>query len=101
MDGVYAENYISPAFRKADVIIVLKPTRLKLIYRILKREISQRKKYQDKPLSDLLKLLYWSQRYKNHNEKKHLPLAEKYRKKVIFLRNNHEKDSFLKSIKIS
>ena len=90
LDGVYVEDYIFPAFKKADLIIVLKSTRLKLIYRIIKRETSIRKKYKNKSLLDLVKLLYWSQKYKHHNETKYLPIAKRYNKKIIFLRNHSE-----------
>ncbi|MSS74298.1 hypothetical protein EXS72_01525 [Candidatus Pacearchaeota archaeon] len=97
LDGVYAENYIYPALKKADLIIVLKSNRLRLICNIIKREILRKKK-QSKPLSELVKLLYWSQKYKYHNETKYLPIVEKHKKKIIFLKNDSEKDNFLKSL---
>ncbi|MEI6850257.1 MAG: hypothetical protein WCK29_04425, partial [archaeon] len=65
LDGIYSERYIDPALKKAKTIIVLKSRRINLILRVIKREISFRKKYNDRPFSDLIKLLYWSQKYKN------------------------------------
>lgn len=99
LDGVYAKDYISPVFKKAELIIVLQTHRLKLIYRIIKRDIKERRKYKNKPFSDLFKLLYWSQKYKGHNETKHLFLAKKHKKPVIFLRTNKEISNFLESLK--
>lgn len=64
LDGIYAEDYIIPAFRKADLIIILKSNRLKLIYRIIKREITRKKKH-NKPLSDLIKLLIGHKNIRN------------------------------------
>lgn len=98
IDGVYAREYIYPVFKKADIVICLRTSRLKLIYRIIKRDIKERKKYKNKPIKDLLKLLYWSQRYKYHNEIKHGYLINKFKKRAIYLRNNKEIDYFLKSI---
>ena len=99
LDGVYVEDYIAPALKKASIVIVLKSTRLKIILRILKREMTVRKKYKNKPLSDLIKLLYWSQKYKNHNEMGAIYSKGLYRGRLISLRNNHEIFMFLNSLK--
>ncbi|MDO8563393.1 MAG: AAA family ATPase [Nanoarchaeota archaeon] len=98
LDGVYAREYIYPAFRKADIVIGLKASRLKLIYRIIKRDMKERKKYKNKPIKDFFKLLYWSQRYKYHNEIKHQELIKKFKKRAIYLKNNKEIESFIKAI---
>ena len=88
----------SQAIKQADLIITLKAPRPKLIYRNLRRRISHRKKDKNRPVLELLKLLYWSQKYKFHNEVKHLDLAKKFKKKTLFLKNNGEIENFLKSL---
>ncbi len=98
LDGVYAKEYIYPAFKKAEIVICLSASRLNLIYRIIKRDIKERRKYKNKPLKDFFKLLYWSQRYKHHNENKHEELIKKFKKRAIYLKNNKEIESFIKSI---
>lgn len=98
LDGIYTKPFIYPAFRKADIIISITTTRINLAYRIIKREIRERQKYKNRPVKDLIKLLYWSQKYKRHNEKAHISLAKKYKKEIIFLKNNKDIDNFLNSI---
>ncbi len=93
IDSVYNENYILPIVNKAKLIIVLKSSRLKLIYRVLKREIKRRKS-----IPNIIKLLYWSQKFKNHNEKAHTILIKKKKIKEIVLSNKKEIDKFLSSI---
>lgn len=93
IDGVYNESYILPIVKKADLILILKSSRLSLVHRIMKREIKRRKS-----IPNIINLLYWSQKFKNHNEKAHTYLTKKYNKKVIVLRNNNEIDTFLNSL---
>ena len=97
LDGVYNETYITSALKKADLIIVLKSSRLKLVYQIMKRELAKINR-KNKPLFSLLKILYWSQKFKRHNEAKPLQLAEKFKKKLIFLENNSQKKDFINAL---
>jgi adenylate kinase family enzyme len=100
IDGVQAKPWVYPIFKKAEIIIMLRTNRIKLIYRLIKRFLEEKKKKKDKELRDLIKLLYWSQMYKFDNYKKHIKLASKFNKKIIFLDNGKEIENFIHSISI-
>jgi adenylate kinase family enzyme len=92
-DNVYNENYMIPVLKRANLIIVLKLSRLKLLHRVVRRELKR------SSFRTLLKLVYWAQKFKKHNETKHLDLSTKLKKKIIILGNNNDIEKFLDSLK--
>jgi|SRR3989338_7933065 len=86
-------NYAEDAFKKADIIIIMKTSKLLCVYRILTRHLF-REKYENDTFFEALKLS--KEVYKYHLTKNpvsshsHKNLIKKYRKKCLCLRKKSE-----------
>jgi len=94
-------NYAEDAFKKADIIIIMKTSKSLCIYRILTRHLF-REKYENDTLFEALKLAKEVYRYHftkspvsshSHNE-----LIKKYGKKYLYLRKKSEIPKIIKLI---
>lgn len=103
IEGVYT-HWTENAVKKADIIIWIKPKSKKLIFRLIKRFISDKIKGRNKKIKDLKNLIKFAKNYnlykeKNEAYKNHKILVEKNKKNLIILKNNKETKSFLRKIK--
>lgn len=97
IEGVHRGDWILPAFRKANFVIILSLPRYILLKRTIFRYIKRKIKI-DKEKDDfkgtLLSLKYaWI--YKNGNFVHHKNMVKKYKKDCIILKNKREIKNFL------
>lgn len=99
IEGAYAENWILPIIKEADLVIILQLPRHILMKRVFNRYIRNKLNRRGDRFIDLLNLLKFSYRYKNNSFLTHKKMAEKHKKEYIILKNNKEINKFLKQIK--
>lgn len=91
-EGTWSD-YAEDAFRKADIVIIMKTSKLLCVYRVLSRHLS-RKKYENDTFLEALKLSKKVYRYYSGKEPvslyAHKNLIKKYRKKFIYLKKKSE-----------
>lgn len=102
IEGVHRGDWIFPAFKKADFIIILKINPViatkRVILRFIKRKI---RKAEDKvgPLTDLPRIMKYAYGYTSDYYPKHIELAKKFNKDGIILKNKKQIDNFLNNLK--
>jgi len=90
-------NYAEEAFKKADLIILIRVPIYTSCYRILKRFLKRKKEKGDNLIGALKLMLQVYNYYKNEEPvsfKAHKNLIQKYKKRVIILKNNREIANF-------
>ena len=100
IEGVHADEWILPAVRKADFIILLKVKRFTLYKRVIRRYFKKEKEHYESPKS-LIKMLYWAHIYKRVNYLKHIAFIKDFDKKFTLLKDEKEVEQFLKEIMIT
>lgn len=104
IEGSYAHNWILPAVKKADFIIILKKPfsliKRRLVFRYLKRKIGLDKTEKGAgTLSDLKKLLNYAKTYQKDYFLKHLSIAHKEKKKAMVFNSKKDIDHFIGGLK--
>ncbi len=99
IEGVHAGEWIIPAFKRSDLVIVLDVMRFTMFKRVIKRYFLEKKEHYAS-LRNLAQMLYWTQVYytSKGNGKIHKNLINDYKKKFIKLKNKKEITKFLKSL---
>ena len=102
IEGAYAGDWLFPAVKKSDFIIILNVNPItatkRVIVRFIKRKI---KKTRGKggPLTDLPRIMKYAYGYTSDYYPKHIALARQFKKDYIILKNNHEINNFLTNLK--
>ena len=93
MEGVHKDEWILPAIKKADLIILLDYSKFTLFKRIIVRNILNKsgKDY----FHHIPKILYYAAVHKNNNQKYHLKYIKKFKKKYVIIKNNQGLNRYL------
>jgi adenylate kinase family enzyme len=98
IEGAYAGNWLIPAVKKADLIMILKINGLIAAKRVIFRFIKRRKTKDKKSgLKDLPRILKYSLFYDYFP--RHIQFSKTYKKSLIILRNNREINNFLNNLR--
>lgn len=103
IEGIqYYNHNIEKTFKKADLILWLKTKTTTSCYRIIRRYITRKNEKQENA-KNTLKLLkspiLYNLNIKSKSKKTHREISNKYKKKLIILKNKKQINEFLKSIK--
>ena len=98
IEGVHGGEWMSPLFKKAELVIILLINKLVLFKRITKRSIKRRRSNTPDSIRDTIKLLYWAHIYKKDKFLVHKQMIGDYKKRFIVLRSNKEIKNFLNSL---
>jgi len=102
IEGAYAGEWIYPAIKKSDFIIILKINPIiatkRVINRFIKRKI-KREENKGGPLSDLPRIIKYAYGYTYDYYPKQINLAKQFKKKYIILKNKKQIKQFFKTIK--
>ena len=96
-EGTNNSEWVWPAFRMADFVIILKPSPFIRARRLLNREINERKRKLG--IKKIFYLLYVVFSYYLKGYRHHKNLANKFNKHFIVLRNEKEINKFLEELK--
>jgi adenylate kinase family enzyme len=98
VEGVYYE-WCMDSFRKADIIVVLRPDVLLRAWRIITRYISRKSGFMPAPkmetLRGLFKLLKWNNDFDSVNLTAAMEIFRKNKFRTVILTNNREIKQFL------
>ncbi len=101
IEGAYAGEWIYPAIKKSDFIILLNINPIiatkRVIVRFIKRKI-KKEKYKGGPLFDLLRIIGYAYGYTYDYYPKQVNLAKQFNKKFIILKNNKRINQFIKNL---
>lgn len=98
IEGAYAENWILPIVKKADLIIILQLPKHVLMKRVFNRYLKNKFIGKGDSFKEMLNLLKFSYLYKNKFFCSYKKMAKKHKKEYIILKNNKEINKFLKQI---
>jgi shikimate kinase len=102
IEGAYAGEWIYPAIKKSNLVIILKINPFiatkRVIFRFIKRKI---RKTEDRggPLTDLPRIMKYAYGYTSDYYPKHIVLANKFNKNCIILKNKNQINNFLNNLK--
>jgi adenylate kinase family enzyme len=101
IEGAYAGDWLLPAVKKSDFIIILNTHSIVAVKRILVRFLKRKFSRENKggPFRDLPRIIKYGYDYKNDYFPKHINFAKKYRKEFVILRNKFQIKNFLDKIK--
>lgn len=102
IEGAYAGNWIYPAIKKAEMIVIINinpaVATKRVIFRSIKRKI---RKTEDKggPLFDLPRIIKYAYKYTHDYYPKHIKLAKKFKKDFAILKNKNQMREFIDNLK--
>jgi len=96
-EGTNRAEWVWPAFKKSDFVIILKTSPFIRIKRLFNREINERKRKLSIGKKIRLWYIVFSYHFKGYRH--HKDLAKQFNKPYIVLRNNKEMDKFLEELK--
>ena len=101
IEGVHRGDWIFPAFKKADFVIILDLPRKVLLKRVISRYIKRKIQNAEKKENwkDTFLLLKYAYIYKKDNLVYHKQFIQDYKKDYVILKNQSEINNFLKKIK--
>ena len=97
IEGVQGDDWLIPAVKRADFIIILDFRKLTLFKRVIKRYFQRKKRYYDSP-KDLARMIYFASLYKRGSYLEHKEYIRKNKKDHIILKNNEKVEEFLSKI---
>lgn len=105
LEGFYSTPWVYSAYKKAEVVIILKinkrVSKNRIIRRFIKRKLlTEKNKFINKNFKDFLKVFKHisEPHYREKLERIH-NVAKKYSKKIIILENKRQLNDFLKKLK--
>ncbi len=101
IEGVHRGDWIFPAFKKADFVIILDLPRRVLLKRVIARYIKRKIKSAEKKENwkDTFLLIKYAYIYKKDNLIFHKQFVQDYKKDYIILKNNQEINNFINNLK--
>lgn len=100
IEGAYAEKWILPIVKKADLIIILKLPRHVLVKRIFHRYLKNKFSGKGDGFKDMLNLLKSSYLYKSNSFLIHNDMTKKHKKQCIIINNIKEMNNFFDNLKV-
>lgn len=97
IEGTHKREWILPAFKKADFVVILSISKFILIKRIISRHI--KRKFKKEPANNLLELVKWAYKYQKDDFPIYLNLVKDYKKGYIILKSNKEINNFLNKLR--
>ncbi len=102
IEGTYAGDWINPAIRKSDFIIILKINPFiatkRVIFRFIKRKI-RKKEAKGWHITDLPRIMKYAYGYVYDYYPKHIKLAKDFDKEYVILKNKKQINSFINNLK--
>lgn len=99
IEGVYFTDWILPAYKSSDFVIILDLNKLKLSNQVIKRAISNSFKGDYNSLKTLKRQFKFIFSYSKKNSENHKNIVSQFKKPHIIFKNNKQINNFLKSLK--
>jgi len=102
IEGPYAGEWIYPAIKKSEIIVILKINSLIATKRVISRFIKEkmkRVKNKGRTLKDLPRIMKYAFGYTYDYFPKHIDLAKTFNKEFIILKNKKQINRFLEDLK--
>lgn len=100
IEGTHRDDWILPALKRADLVIIFDLPRRKLFKNLITRQIFQKEQTKRKSgAKDLFLLLKYAHQFKKKNLEIYLDLAKENKKKFIVLENKKQLNEFLEDLK--
>jgi adenylate kinase family enzyme len=103
IEGAYSRDWISPIYKRAELIIIISRhpwiTKKRIIVRSLKRRFGFDKTRRKESINDFMALMSYQNRYPKEDLTKHFRLVKKHKKNFLVLKNMKQINKFVESIR--
>lgn len=103
MEGVYSQDWLIPAIKKADLVIILHLPKNILVKRIIFRYLKNKSNKKNKNIEsfkDMLNLIKFSYKYKKETFPRHKKMVHSYSRNYLILNNPKEVNKYLEELRL-